>query len=420
MDEILIRGGKCIKGKIEISGAKNAALPALAASILLPGKITLQNIPMVKDIRVMCQLLSQMGAAVEPNQNSIEIDSSGLRNFEAPYDLVRTMRASVLLIGPLLARLGRARVSMPGGCAIGLRPIDIHLKAFAQLGAEIRIEHGMMDIIAEKMTGCDLYLDFPTVTGTENIMMAALGAEGETTIYNAAREPEVADLAGLLKTMGYRIEGAGTDTIRILPAGKISSCKYKIISDRVEAGTYAVAAAITEGDCLISNVEPEHLTALLAKLGQTGVEVEVQANGIRIQGGASIRPVNVQTAVYPGYPTDLQAQMMALLCLADGESLVTENIYENRFMHVAELNRMGANISVKGSNAIVKGVQRLLGAEVMATDLRASASLVLAGLAAKGETRIFRIYHLDRGYQNLVEKLREAGADIERVQGRGP
>jgi len=420
MDELLITGGQKLKGQIPISGSKNAVLPILAASLIVPGTVKVQNVPQVKDVGVMCGILENFGATTLKEKQTLQINAANLNSFEAPYDMVRRMRASVLLIGPLLARCGRARVSMPGGCAIGTRPIDIHLKAFSQMGADVDLEHGMIDIKADRLKGSEIYLDFPSHTGTENIMMAAVGARGETTITNAAREPEIKDLARFLIAMGAKIEGAGTEKIIIKPPVMIKSCTHSVIPDRIEAGTYAIAAVITGGELEISNVIPEHLTSVLAKLGQTGADIEVKPRCIKVRAGKKIRPVNLQTAPYPGYPTDLQAQFMALLCLAEGESVITERIFENRYMHVGELNRMGANIVLRDRNAMLRGVPSFMGAEVMATDLRASASLVLAGLAAEGKTTILRMYHLDRGYENLVEKLSNTGACIQRISGRNP
>jgi len=420
MDEIVIQGGNPLNGTVTISGAKNASLPIMAASIITGGKTLLKNMPDVRDVRVMCQLMEQLGCEWNRDGNLLEIDSTSITSIEAPYDLVRTMRASVVLLGPLLARFGKARVSMPGGCAIGTRPIDMHLKALIKMGAEVDLEHGMMELRCEGLKGSSIYLDFPTVTGTENIMMAAMGAEGETIINNAAREPEIVDLAMFLQKLGADIQGAGTDTIRMTAEKKTNRVTHSIIPDRIEAGTYAIAAAITGGELEIQNVIPEHLTAVLAKLGQAGTEVEVFPHSVHVKAGRTIHPVNLQTAVYPGYPTDLQAQFMALMCLAEDESVITETIFENRFMHVAELNRMGAEISVRGRNAVVKGVGHFTGAEVMATDLRASASLVLAALATPTKTRILRVYHLDRGYESIVSKLRDVGAEIERITGRRP
>ncbi len=420
MDELLIQGGRRLKGAITISGAKNAALPAMAASILIPGKTRLSNIPDVRDVRVMCQVLEQLGCTWDRDGDLLEIDASSISSVEAPYDLVRTMRASVLMLGPLLARFGKARVSMPGGCAIGTRPIDIHLKALNKLGADISLDHGMMELSSNGLSAQEIYLDFPTVTGTENIMMAAMGAPGETTIYNAAREPEIIDLALLLTTAGASISGAGTDTVHIQPGMLKEFVTHRVIPDRIEAGTFAIAAAITGGEIRLKNIVPEHLTAVMAKLGQVGVDVTIEPGEIIVKAGEPLRPVNIQTAVYPGYPTDLQAQFMALMCLAEGESVITENIFENRFMHVPELNRMGADIAVRGRTAVIKGIRKFRGAEVMATDLRASASLVLAALAADNETRLLRVYHLDRGYERLEGKLQGVGAQIERLTGGGP
>lgn len=418
MDELLIKGGYPLQGSLRVSGAKNAVLPAMTAAILVPDVTRLENVPDVKDVAIMARLLTQIGASITRQDDVMEIDASGICSCEAPYDLVRTMRASILLLGPLLARLHHARVSLPGGCAIGNRPVDIHLKALEQLGATVSIEHGMIDICGQALLGGDIYLDFPTVTGTENIMMAAVAAQSPTRIMNAAREPEIEDLGRLLNAMGYQVDGAGTETITVHPGGHPRRAVHRIIPDRIEAGTYAMAAAITRGCLTVENVIPRHLISVITKLEHAGLRVSIGSNSITVESGDEIRAIDFTTAVYPGYPTDLQAQMMALMCIADGESLITETIFENRFMHVAELNRMGASISIRGRTAVVRGVESMLGAEVMATDLRASASLVLAGLAAREQTRILRVYHLDRGYDDLVGKLTRVGAHIERIPGR--
>ncbi len=422
MDTIVIHGGKTLNGAVAVSGAKNAALPALAAALMPGAPVHLSNIPNVRDVRVMCRLLTYLGATVVTEPEGFAVSSDQLTKIEAPYDLVRTMRASILLLGPLLVRMRHARVSKPGGCAIGNRPIDIHLKGLAQMGAEITLDHGMIDITADSLKGTEIYLDFPTVTGTENLMMAAAAADGTTVLYNAAQEPEIKDLADLLRSMGVEVTGAGSNTITISSNGnpRLTGCRHRVIPDRIEAGTFAMAAAVTGGTVELNSMNPDHLVAVFEKLSQAGVRFHKSGDRITIEAGSGLRGVDLQTAVYPGYPTDLQAQFMALMCTASGDSVITESIFENRFMHVAELNRMGADIVVRGRTAFVKGGIRFSGADVMATDLRASASLVIAGLAARNQTRILRVYHLDRGYERLVEKFQALGADIRRVGGGRP
>jgi UDP-N-acetylglucosamine 1-carboxyvinyltransferase len=373
-------------------------------------------VPFLRDINTTIKVLESLGARVEGNGHIVRIDTTDVHNVEATYDLVKTMRASVLVLGPLLARHGRARVSLPGGCAIGARPIDQHLKGLRSLGAEIRLEHGYVEAQAKKLKGARINFDMPTVGGTEHLMMAAALAKGETVLENAAREPEIVDLATMLNTMGARIEGAGTDTIRIVGVPALSPTSYRVMPDRIEAGTFMVAAAITGGDIRISNMQLEHLDALVFKLQDAGVEVTNRDNVVRVKGPRRLKSVNIKTRPYPGFPTDMQAQFMALMCRADGASVISENIFENRFMHVSELLRFGADIVVEGNSATVKGVKKLSGAPVMATDLRASASLILAGLAADNTTEISRIYHLDRGYEQIERKLAGLGADIVRVR----
>jgi UDP-N-acetylglucosamine 1-carboxyvinyltransferase len=415
MKKIVINGGRKLKGEVTISGAKNAALPIIAAGLLCEGKHTIANVPHLADVATLGKILQNMGVSFERKGSDVLIDSTGLASPEAPYDLVRTMRASVLVLGPLVARLGRARVSLPGGCAIGARPIDLHLMGLEKLGAEVTIEHGYVVATAKKLRGARIYFDTVTVTGTENIMMAAVFAQGETTIENAAREPEVVDLAHALILMGAHIEGAGTDIIRIRGVERLRPMNYRVMPDRIETGTFVIAAAITGGSVMIRGCHPGHLEAVLAKVTEAGADIKVENGTIHVDGQREIRPVDVKTLEYPGFPTDMQAQFMSLMALADGTSVINETIFENRFTHVAELRRMGADIQTEGRSAVVKGVPKLSAAPVMATDLRASASLILAGLAAEGQTVVSRIYHLDRGYEHIEQKLSALGADIKRV-----
>lgn len=415
MKSIYIIGGKKLTGEVVISGAKNAALPILAAGLLCGGRHRIANVPQLADVTTFGRILQNMGIAFERQGHEITIDSTGLATPEAPYDLVRTMRASVLVLGPLIARMGRARVSLPGGCAIGARPINLHLMGLEKLGATVEIEHGYVVAHAKKLHGAHICFDTVTVTGTENLMMAATLAEGETTLENAAREPEIVDLAQALIQMGAKIEGAGTDVIRIQGVESLRPMDYTVMPDRIETGTFVIAAAITNGSVLIRNCFPGHLDAVIAKVIEAGALVTTTDHTIHVQGRRPIRPVNVKTLEYPGFPTDMQAQIMSLMALADGASMINETIFENRFTHVAELRRMGADIQTDGRTAIIKGVPKLSAAPVMATDLRASASLILAGLAAEGQTVISRIYHLDRGYDNIEQKLSGLGADIKRA-----
>jgi UDP-N-acetylglucosamine 1-carboxyvinyltransferase len=415
MKSIVINGGKKLNGEVTISGAKNAALPILTAGLLCAGKHTISNVPRLADVTTLGKILQNMGVFFERKDHEITIDSTGMMNPEAPYDLVRTMRASVLVLGPLVARMGKARVSLPGGCAIGARPINLHLMGLEKLGATVNIEHGYVIASAKKLRGAHIYFDTVTVTGTENIMMAAVLAEGETILENAAREPEVVDLANALVQMGARVEGAGTDIIRIQGVNSLQSVNYTVMPDRIETGTFMIAAAITGGSVLIRNCHPGHLEAVLAKVAEAGAEIKANAETIHITGVRPIKPVNIKTLAYPGFPTDMQAQFMSLMTLSEGTSVINETIFENRFTHVAELRRMGARIEADGRTAIVKGVPKLSAAPVMATDLRASASLILAGIAAEGQTVVSRIYHLDRGYESIEEKLSALGADIKRV-----
>ncbi len=415
MDKLIIKGGRRLHGEVTVSGSKNAALPILCATILAAGVHEIRNVPALRDINTTIRLLESLGARVEGRSGTLRIDSAGIDQVEATYDLVKTMRASVLVLGPLLARFGRSRVSLPGGCAIGARPIDQHLKGLAALGAEIRLSHGYVEAEARQLRGARIYFDISTVGGTEHLLMTAALAKGETVLENAAREPEIIELAEVLNGMGARIEGAGTDTIRIRGVEQLEPMNHAVMPDRIEAGTFMIAAAITGGEVKIRNMRLEHLDALTFKLQDAGVEVSSRDDMVLVRGPEKIRPVNIKTRPYPGFPTDMQAQFMTLMCLADGASVISENIFENRFMHVAELLRFGADILVEGNAATVKGVRQLSGAPVMATDLRASASLVLAGLAADNTTEVSRIYHLDRGYERLEEKLKGLGAEIERV-----
>jgi UDP-N-acetylglucosamine 1-carboxyvinyltransferase len=415
LDKLIIRGGRKLCGEVAVSGSKNAALPIFFATILAPGMHEIRNVPALRDINTTIRLLETLGARVEGRNGTVGVDTAGIDQVEATYDLVKTMRASVLVLGPLLARYGRSRVSLPGGCAIGARPIDQHLKGLAALGAEIRLSHGYVEAEAKRLHGARIYFDISTVGGTEHLLMTAATAKGETILENAAREPEIIELAEVLNGMGARIEGAGTDTIRINGVDQLEPMSHAVMPDRIEAGTFMIAAAMTGGDIRIRNMRLEHLDALSFKLQDAGVEVLSRDNAVEVRGPERIRPVNIKTRPYPGFPTDMQAQFMTLMCLADGASVISENIFENRFMHVAELLRFGADIVVEGNSATVKGVRQLSGAPVMATDLRASASLVLAGLAADNTTEVSRIYHLDRGYERIEEKLKGLGADIERV-----
>jgi UDP-N-acetylglucosamine 1-carboxyvinyltransferase len=420
MDKFLIRGGKPLNGKVTISGAKNSALPCLAATLLTAETVILHNVPYVKDLITQRRLLEDLGATVlTPELRTHKVTASNIEIFEAPYQLVKTMRASVLALGPLLARFGQAKVSLPGGCAIGTRPIDLHLKAFEQLGAIVSLESG--DVVARaphgRLVGADVSFEKVTVTGTENVMMAAVLAKGKTTIHNAAREPEISDLADLLNKMGARVRGAGSEKIEIEGVESLGGAEHTIIPDRIETGTFIVAAAITRGELEITNCRPEHLRAVIEKLRETGVEIEeLNPSTLNVKCCAQgLRGKSVTTAPHPKFPTDMQAQYMALMTQAEGSSNIIETIFENRFMHASELMRMGANIQILGNEALVKGVTKLHGAPVLASDLRASASLVLAGLAADGETLIDRVYHIDRGYENIVKKLSSVGADIQRL-----
>ncbi|HWW95593.1 MAG TPA: UDP-N-acetylglucosamine 1-carboxyvinyltransferase [Vicinamibacteria bacterium] len=416
MDKIRVVGGRSLEGTVRISGAKNAALPDLCAALLTDHPIRLSNVPEVRDIRTMGLVLGALGAEVEFRVGGVvEVRAARLQSLEAPYDLVKTMRASVLVLGPLLAREGRARVSLPGGCAIGARPINLHLQALEKMGAAITVEHGYVEARAERLRGAEIYFDTITVTGTENVLMAASRAEGETIIRNAACEPEVVDLADLLIRMGARIQGAGGSTIRVEGVDALRGAEHAVIPDRIETGTFVAACAIAGGDIEVRACYPPHLKAVLEKLRETGVRIEEGPDNLRVRTPRQLRAANLTTLPHPGFPTDMQAQCLVLLTQATGVSTIMESIFENRYMHVAELQRMGANVRVEGRTALVTGPTPLSGAQIMATDLRASASLVLAGLAASGETIVDRVYHLDRGYHRIDEKLRGLGADIERI-----
>ena len=417
MDKLIVEGGVPLRGEVVVGGAKNAALPALAASLLAEGTdVCLENIPPVVDIRTMCSLLRNLGAAIDLEGSSARISPKDLKNREAPYDLVRTMRASVLVLGPLLGRYGYARVSFPGGCAIGARPINLHLSGLESMGARISLEGGYIEAQAKRLKGAEIYLDTPSVTGTENLMMAAVLADGKTCIANAAMEPEIVDLATLLTAMGARIRGAGTERIEIDGVSRVSGTTHCIIPDRIEAATYAAAAAMTGGDIHLRGACKDHVHAVIQKMTGAGVVFLADAEGLRVTAPGRLRSVDIKTAPYPGFPTDVQAQFMAMMCVADGTSVIRETVFENRFMHVAELKRLGADIQIEGPSAVVRGLASLQGAPVMATDLRASASLVLAGLSASDTTVVSRIYHLDRGYTAIEEKLSRLGARIRRVK----
>jgi UDP-N-acetylglucosamine 1-carboxyvinyltransferase len=419
MDKFVIRGGEPLLGTVRVSGAKNAALPCMAAALLTDQPVILENIPQVRDIQTTRNLLTAMGADVELGygraHHRTTIHCANLTTPEASYELVKTMRASTLVLGPLVARCGRARVSLPGGCAIGARPIDLHIKGLEQLGAKITQEHGYVEAAASRLKGAHIIFDKITVTGTEDLLMAATLAEGETVLENCAREPEVADLADLLNKMGAKIEGAGTSTIRVQGVSKLKGTKHRIIPDRIEAGTFLIAGAMTGGDLNVSACEPAHLEAVIRKLNEVGVKTKTNCDSVRVMGDNPFTASDLNTEEYPGFPTDCQAQFMALATQAEGTSTITENIFENRFMHALELVRMGANIKMEGHRAVVRGKTPLSAAAVLASDLRASASLVLAALVADGETIIDRVYHIDRGYEHIEEKLKDVGAQIKRI-----
>ena len=417
MDKIRIVGGRKLSGTVKISGAKNAVLPAMAASLLTEEPLVLDNVPDVWDVGTMRRLLAEIGVRADAQDtHRLQLSLPALRSFEAPYELVKTMRASVLVLGPLLARHGKARVSLPGGCAIGARPVNFHISALEKLGAKVNIEHGFVEATADGLTGTEIYFDNITVTGTENILMAASLARGVTVLQNCAQEPEVVDLARLLTKMGARIEGAGTGTIRIEGVERLGGCEHHVIPDRIETGTYMAAGALVGDDVELTHCRPDHLTAVIDKMEELGVPIETTESTLRIHRADGLRSADLRTLAYPGFPTDMQAQLMVLLTQSEGTSMVSETIFENRFMHVPELNRMGAAIQLDGHTAVVQGRTPLSGTRVMATDLRASACLVLAGLIAEGQTLVDRVYHLDRGYDHIEKKLVGLGAEIERVK----
>ena len=417
MDKIRVTGGIPLSGRVEISGAKNAALPAMVASLLTAETVELENLPYVRDILTTRRLLTEMGVeATVREDGSATLKASNVRNREAPYELVKTMRASILVLGPLVGRFGRARVSLPGGCAIGARPVNLHLMGLEKMGARCDVVHGYVEASAKGLRGTYIFMDTVTVTGTENLMMAASLADGETVLDNAACEPEISDLAHLLRKMGAKIEGDGTRTVRVHGVSELHGCRHSIIPDRIETGTFAIAAAITRGDVEIANCRPDHLSAILSQLERTGAEIQIIQDSIRVRGQEPIVSRDVTTNPFPGFPTDMQAQYMALMTQGDGTAAITETIFENRFMHALELIRMGADITIDGRRAVVKGGRALTGARVLASDLRASASLILAGLIARGDTLVDRVYHLDRGYYRIEEKLARLGAKIERIR----
>ncbi|MEN9724812.1 MAG: UDP-N-acetylglucosamine 1-carboxyvinyltransferase [Pseudomonadota bacterium] len=420
MDKLVIQGGARLQGEVTVSGAKNAALPILCAALLAETPLKLSSVPKLKDVGTTIHLLEHMGVKASRQGDKVDLDASVIHTLEAPYEMVKTMRASILVLGPLLARFGKARVSLPGGCAIGSRPVDLHIKGLQAMGAKIHIEHGYIEATTEhlpnqRLQGARYYMDLVTVTGTENLMMAAALASGTTVLENAAKEPEVVDMAECLIKMGAKISGAGTDTITIQGVDKLNGAEHQVVCDRIEAGTYMVAAAMTGGEVKLNNVQEHLLDAVIEKLREAGAQVSCDKNSITVKSDGKLKAVNIRTAPHPAFPTDMQAQFMALNTVAEGVSKVTETIFENRFMHVQEMQRLGASIDIDGNTALVKGVSHLDGATVMATDLRASASLVLAGLVANGQTVIERIYHLDRGYENLEDKLNALGANVKRV-----
>ena len=417
MERLIVKGGNRLVGTVKTSGAKNAVLPIIAASILGTSPSRLDEIPALEDVRTICAVLECLGIKVDASEpHTLKIDSREITSCEAPYELVRSMRASFLVMGPLLARKGYARISQPGGCAIGTRPIDLHLKGFEALGVKIEQGHGYIEASApEDMTGANIYLDFPSVGATENIMMAAAMAKGTTVLENPAEEPEIVDLANYLNQMGARVRGAGTNVITIEGVSELHGVQHSVIPDRIEAGTYMIAAAMTGGDVIIENVLPEHQKPLIAKLREAGALVEEDIDRIHVVGSGRLKAVDIKTLPYPGFPTDMQAQMMAMLSVAEGRSKITETVFENRFMHVVELNRMGANITTEGRSAVITGPAHLTGCTVRATDLRAGAAMILAGLVAEGATEICDIYHIDRGYEEIAAKLTRLGADIKRV-----
>lgn len=416
MERIIVQGGSPLKGKINVSGAKNAVLPIIVASLLSEGSCRIQDVPLLADVHTICDVLSDLGAQIYTLENgNLDINCSDIRKCEAPYDFVRKMRASVLVMGPLLGRLGKARISMPGGCAIGTRPIDLHLKGFEAMGVRITMGHGYINAEAPHLKGARIYLDYPSVGATENIIMAGALADGTTIIENAAEEPEIVDLANFINSMGGKVKGAGTKIIKVEGVKTLGETNHTIIPDRIEAGSFMVAAAITGGHLLLENVIVDHLKPVIAKLMEAGVEIEETGNGLlSIKAGSSIKAVDIKTLPYPGFPTDMQAQFMSLMAVAQGTSIVTETVFENRFMHAEELRRMGADIKIEGRSAVIEGPTSLTGAPVKASDLRAGAALILAGLAAEGDTEIANVYHVDRGYDRIVDKLTSVGAKIRR------
>ncbi|MBC2577856.1 UDP-N-acetylglucosamine 1-carboxyvinyltransferase [Peptostreptococcus russellii] len=416
MPRIRVKKSGPLKGSINIDGAKNAVLPIIAATLLANDKCVLKSVPNLRDVHVISDLLRHLGAKVEYKDNTLTVDSSTINTYEAPYELVKKMRASFLVMGPLLARFNHTKISMPGGCAIGTRPIDLHLKGFKALGAKVNIDHGFVEAKTDHLKGSKLYLDFPSVGATQNIMMAAVLADGVTTIENAAEEPEIVDLANFLNEMGASVRGAGTNTVKITGVKKLKGTEHTIIPDRIEASTYMVAAAMTKGDVVLNNVIIDHLKPVIAKLTEAGAKVIEGENSIRVIGPKKIRPIDVKTLPHPGFPTDVQAQFMAMLTVADGTGVVIETVFENRFMHVTEFNRMGANIKIDGRSAVVNGVDSLIGADVTATDLRAGAALILCGLIADGITNINEIYHIQRGYVDIDKKFRALGGDVRIVE----
>jgi len=419
MDKLVIYGGKRLNGIVEINGAKNAALPIMAGTLLVEGEFIIHNIPLVRDVFTMAEVLETLGAKVKIEDHTAIIDTRGAVGYEAPYELVKKMRASYYVLGPLVSRLGRARVSLPGGCAIGARPVDLHIKGLRELSVKVNLVHGYIEAEAERVIGKEIFLEGvkgPSVGATINTMMAAVRCNGKTIIDGAAMEPEVVDVANFLRTMGAEISGAGTRRIEITGVKKLSPVEYTIIPDRIEAGTYAVSGVITNGDIVLRNVIPEHLEAVLRKLEETGADIKRRGREVRVKGQGRIRSTDIRVSPYPGFPTDMQAQFMALLCIADGVSVITETIFENRFMHVPELMRMGADLTIDGQSVVVRGKPSLSGAPVMASDLRASAALVIAGLVATGKTEVSRVYHIDRGYERVEEKLKRLGAEIWRVR----
>ena len=416
MAYIVVRESKPLKGTVKVSGSKNAVLPIIAATLLVDGVSVIKSVPNLRDVNVMSDLLRYLGAKVQYDGDTLVVDATDIKDTEAPYHLVNKMRASFLVMGSLLARYKSAKISMPGGCAIGTRPIDLHLKGFKALGAKVNSEHGYVEASADVLKGNKIYLDFPSVGATENIMMSSVMAEGITTIENAAEEPEIVDLANFLNKMGAKVRGAGTNTIKITGVEKLEAVEHTVIPDRIEAGTYMVAAAMTKGDVYIDNVIIDHIKPVVAKLIEVGCIVEEHENGVRVVGANEILPTNIKTLPHPGFPTDMQSQFMAMLCIANGKSTITETVFENRFMNVPELIRMGADIEINGKSAIVQGKEKLTGSEVMATDLRAGAALVISGLVAEGETIVKNIYHIERGYVDLVGKLSMLGAEIYKVE----